>query len=357
MKLIAKIKRNKKSISILFLFPVIVLFKAVLHPSERISHGQETQEKMQRTAGALDSSFFPFLERDDRISCDSITRMLSEDGLHPSKVNAIRRKLMLSDRSCFERHIERFGELFLSRFSEKHVMLHIPKCGGTSICERVIEENSLANPGGNCWKEDFCPYWCGCTDPKPTTCDQLKGWYADFVMNENWLDSFCAHHTYSILLRDPISRTMSHVNHFLNAVASRHDDFYEAKNWRLSLIQFNYMTWAMSASDEIDKNLSNRFTPDEGHLKIAMKRLMEMDYLIDLSHQNKICRDYLFKNAIKISSPIGHANSDGSNYGDDFSHDSFEAMNSLDIELYKFATKLIDVDCLFIATMLDMKTS
>ena len=114
------------------------------------------------------------------------------------------------------------------------------------------------------------------------------------------------------------------------------------------------MTWALSASDEIDNNLSSHFTPDEGNLKIAMERLMEMDYLIDLSHRNKTCRDYLLKNAIKISGPIGHANADGSDYVDDFSHESFEGMNSLDVELYKFATKLIDLDCLFIAKMLDI---
>lgn len=308
-----------------------------------VSNNQKTdiQKKKQRVSN-------------EKIPCDSITGTLSEDDLHPSKVNAIRRKLMLSDPSCFEKHIERFGQLFLSRFSEKHVMLHIPKCGGTSVCERVKEENLLANPGGNCWKEDFCPYWSGCTDPKPTSCDQLKGWYADFVMNENWLDSLCAHHTYSVLLREPTRRAMSHVNHFLNAVAFRDEHLYETKNWRLSLIQSNYMTWALSASNEIDKNLPNRFTPDEGHLKIAMERLMEMDYLIDLNHENKICTDYLFKNAVKISSPIEHANSGGSNYADDFSHDTFQVMNSLDIELYKFATKLIDLDCRFIATMLNI---
>ena len=195
-----------------------------------------TPRAVSQTPRNYDEGLFSFLESNEEISCHSIPELLSNDDLHPSKVNSILRRLMIEDPSCFQSHIELFGQMFQSRIKEKHVMLHIPKTGGTSICQSVQEEGILANPEGNCWKEEFCPYWSGCSDPQPTTCAQLKGWYADFVMNENWLDSYCKHHTYSIVMREPVARTMSHINHFLDAIAARGDEhFAETKNWRLSL--------------------------------------------------------------------------------------------------------------------------
>ena len=316
-----------------------------------------TPRAVSQTPRNYDEGLFSFLESNEEISCQSIPELLSNDDLHPSKVNSIRRRLMIEDPSCFQSHIELFGQMFQSRIKEKHVMLHIPKTGGTSICQSVQEEGILANPEGNCWKEEFCPYWSGCSDPQPTTCAQLKGWYADFVMNENWLDSYCKHHTYSIVMREPVARTMSHINHFLDAIAARGDEhFAETKNWRLSLIQWNYMTWALSASREIDMGGSKRFTPEENHLKFAMKRLMKMDYIIDLNHQDEYCRDYLFQ-AMKIKNTIGHSNSGYAGYADDFPQKSIEATNSLDIELYNFATKLINLDCHFLRLSLGVEGS
>ena len=157
---------------------------------------------------------------EDEILCDSIPQRLLDNELYPSKINSLRRSLMISDPSCFERHFESFKLIFMSRLPLKHVMLHIPKTGGTSVCERVKKEGVLKAPRGNCWRDGFCPLWGWCENPQPTSCDELNRWPDDFVMNENWLDLFyCEHHTYSIMIREPVARTKSHINHFLNVVA------------------------------------------------------------------------------------------------------------------------------------------
>jgi hypothetical protein len=41
---------------------------------------------------------------------------------------------------CFQTHVELFADKFRSRLQKKHVMLHIPKAGGTSICQTVQQE-------------------------------------------------------------------------------------------------------------------------------------------------------------------------------------------------------------------------
>jgi hypothetical protein len=294
---------------------------------------------------------------DARITCDSIPDLLSNYVSEPSKVNEIRRLLMMQHPDCFQNHFVLFAETFNSRLTKKHVMLHIPKAGGTSVCQSVQQGGNLTSTGHNCWKKDFCPFWVGspkCDNPKPTTCLELEGWSEDFVMNENWLDEICHDHTYSIVLRDPVPRTMSHVNNFLRSVANRKDHLADSKNWRLSLIQSNYMTWALSAASEIGKQDPKHFRPMEEHLQIAKSRLLQMDHIVDLSHQDKQCTKQMFE-FMRIKKKIGHSNSAKSaNYTADFSTTSVTASNTLDIQLYDFATRLLAVDCIFIGLVSEM---
>ena len=168
-------------------------------------------------------------------------------------------------------------------------------------------------------------------------------------MNENWLDSYCEHHTYSIMVREPVARTKSHLNYFLDAIAWRDGHLDDTKNWRLSLIQSNYMTWALSAAHEIESNRTKLYYPSDTHLKVAMERLMEMDYLVDFSHADETCRnDFLLRRSLKINNPIMHENAAGYDYATDFPRQYTEATNEHDIELYRLATKIIDHDCHFL---------
>jgi len=155
-----------------------------------------------------------------------------------------------------------------------------------------------------------------------------------------------------------MARTMSHINHFLNAVVSRGEHFYGTTNWRLSLIQPNYMTWALTAfsamntetDTDTDKGTQHQhpsaFHPGEEHLQIAMARIMKMDYIVNLEYPNDTCTSLLLQN-MRIKNEIRHSNSAHVDYTKEFSRVNVAEMNELDIQLYNFANVLIGVDCTF----------
>jgi|AntRauTorckE5430_2_1112549.scaffolds.fasta_scaffold05051_1 hypothetical protein len=282
------------------------------------------------------------------LSCESIPAMIAGK-LRNAQINTLRRKLMLEDLKCFHAHATLFIDIFQSRSLANHVMLHIPKAGGTSVCASVKREGILTTIGGNCWKDDFCPIWCGCEEPQPTTCATINRWSENFVMNENWLDYFCDHHTYSILIREPVARTMSHINHFLNAVVSRRGDhFYGTTNWRSSLIQANYMTWALTAYTADETQHPKLFQPRQEHIPIARSRLMKMDYIVDLSNPDETCR-HLLLHYMRIESELDNSNSAHSNYTEGFRRSDIAALNELDMQVYTFAKSLLEIDCRFLS--------
>ena len=257
---------------------------------------------------------------------------------------------MMHDAKCYNKHITKFVNAFEDRIGIQHIMLHIPKAGGTSVCQQVKKENRLTNSGHNCWKDSFCPLWCGCTSVQPTSCSRIERWKVDFVMNENYLDDFCADRSYSVLIREPVKRAMSHINHLLEAVAYRDGNLEGTRNWRLSLVQANYLTWSLSAYPAFKKDQSvdiRHYEPRGKDLIIAKRRLMQMDYILDLSHENTSCRVQLLR-YLNIENEIGHDNSvGGTSYRHDFREMDLKGMNALDIELYEYATRLIDIDCDF----------
>lgn len=180
------------------------------------------------------------------------------------------------------------------------------------------------------------------------TCDDLSRIEANFVMNENWLDDICDDRIYSVLVREPIRRAISHVNHFLDAVASRgHSHFKNTKGWRLSLIQSNYMTWSFTAGLNMSDRHPKYFRPTDEHMDKAKRRLEGMDFVIDLSYPNEDCNNIIFE-LIGISPFLmGKSNSYGNNYQDKFRQEDYKLMNEFDIDLYAHAHKIIEADCLF----------
>jgi hypothetical protein len=284
---------------------------------------------------------------EDALTCNSIPEFLSNIS-EPSEVNKIRRLLIMEHPDCFQNHFVLFAEKFNSRLMKKHVMLHIPKTGGTSVCQSVKEEGNLTNSKTNCWKLSFGPMWCCIDEPKPTTCLTLKSWSEDFLMNENWLDEFCLDHIYSIIVREPVSRAMSNIDHFMrfHNLFPRPRWLPEFQSWRLSLIQSNYMTWSLSAASEIPKQDPMHFVPKEEHLQIAMSRLLKMDHIVDLSNQDEQCTTQTFE-FMRIQEITKHSNAAKGNYTDNYNMTSIAAMNTLDIQLYDFATRLLAVDCIF----------
>ncbi|GFH52461.1 hypothetical protein CTEN210_08937 [Chaetoceros tenuissimus] len=310
----------------------------------------ETKGSLTRVATNIKS--FPSNNVPPKYTCDM---MKSFDTLSYPQINHLRRSLMMHDAKCYKKHISKFVNAFEERIGLQHIMLHIPKAGGTSVCRQVKKENKLSLSKEareeNCWKDSFCPLWCGCTSVKPTTCSKIEQWDEDFLMNENYLDDFCADRSYSVLIREPVKRAMSHTNHFLDFVNKGH--MKGTKNMLLSLVQANYLTWSLSVYPAFKKDKSvdvRHYEPSEKDLIIAKRRLMQMDYILDLSHENTSCRAKLLR-YLKIENEIGHDNSagggGGSSYTKDFHKSHLKSMNALDIELYEYATRLIDMDCSF----------
>lgn len=283
------------------------------------------------------------------IQCESATSELIAGRLSPFEINKLRRELMMKgDSTCFRKYFQVFAEQFKSRIEMRHVMLHLPKAGGTSICRKVKESGSLNTVGHNCWKDDFCPIWCGCTSPGAVSCEMLNSWkYPDVVMNENWHRSFCNHHTYSILFREPVERTMSHMNHFLEMVDHRKDHFSNSKIWRLSLIQSNYMTWSLSVGQQTGQERHQRYyRPSLDDLEVAKTNLLKMDYLLDLGHGDSKCQERILKH-LRTNGHLERFNKAANDYGPEFRREDLIALNHLDVSLYQFANDLLNLDCRF----------
>ena len=154
-----------------------------------------------------------------KLSCSSIPDLLDDnDKLTPSQqINLLRRKLQITDASCFHQHSSFFNNKFLQRRENNQQSHHTPH----STYPKLVVQASTNIPrnksywltrveNGNCWRDDFYPLWIGCRSIQPTTCKRLEWHYQQLLMNENYLDENCQSHTYSMLLRESISRTTSH---------------------------------------------------------------------------------------------------------------------------------------------------
>jgi len=72
-----------------------------------------------------------------------------------------------------------------------------------------------------------------------------------------------------------------------------------------------------------------------------------MDFVIDLSYPDKDCSNIIFELIGIYPSSIGKSNSRGNNYKRRFRQADYELLNELDIELYAYANKIIEADCIF----------
>jgi hypothetical protein len=289
--------------------------------------------------------------------CELIPELVA-NASHPWTINELRRNLSLFAPSCLSKHFDLFANAFLSRPRHRHLSLHLPKTGGTSLCKIVRKKGVMTSGGHNCWTDQFCPLWCGCTDPKPTSCEDLSNNEYEFVMNENWLDGFCdVGRVYSIIIREPVSRAMSHVNHLLDAVAARgHEHFRNTQGWRLNLAQSNYMTWSLVAHNSSEPSL---FRPRQEHLQEAEETLRKMDFILDLSFPNAECNAVVLQlmGITDSSKGIDRSNSYNNDYKKSYDVLNYELMNALDIHLYKYATTLIEADCTFFLHLVNQNPS
>ncbi len=289
--------------------------------------------------------------------------LLSLSSSDPGEMNRLRRKLALENPSCYEHHFSAFANYTMSRLSsiKKHLSLHIPKSGGTSLCELAKLKNETVGDT-NCWEKDhFLPLWCynqfangdrkewtNEDNNNAATCDEIVRLLPKFIMNENYLDyPLCLRNqVYSILLRDPVDRVMSSERHLMTFQIALHRNDIDTQK-RLAFLRNNYLTWAIaSGTTEHGKRL--RMTPNRKHLELAKDTLSRFDFLLELS-RHAICQEAILHLMGFGEHEIQHLNvkKGALMQNNNFSREQYEAWNSLDIELHQYARDLIELDCEF----------
>ncbi|KAL3770687.1 hypothetical protein ACHAW5_003131 [Stephanodiscus triporus] len=308
------------------------------------------------------------LDRCDRVG------LLLEDA-DPGMINKLRRKLASEDPACFERRFSDFSNHFRHRLdvARKHLNLHIPKAGGTALCQ-LAKRAKKDTPPGNCWQRvHFIPLWYPgfkwlerAGFPKNNTCDVFDEKLKEFTMNENYLDyPLCMNaRLYSILLRRPVDRAMSQERHFM-ATIKKHPNI---TTWnppdviarRLKLIRKNYMTWSLTSGLVASRRKRLEFAPERKHLRVAKDTLSRMDFLLEITPPRSLAElksvdSYRVKCLTTMLKLIGFGNATmtttnvaiGRGQSLQFNRTQYNKWNKLDIELYQYATKLAKLDCDF----------
>ena len=113
----------------------------------------------------------------------------------------------------------------------KMIILHIPKSGGTTVCD-LFKGSKLVHTSMNCWVNADGPEWC-CLNRqlvKQKSCAERKEKDPPITMIERYMDSvpgvpsqtlFCPGTVYGTLLREPIRRVSSHIFNFAKMYSSQ----------------------------------------------------------------------------------------------------------------------------------------
>ena len=282
---------------------------------------------------------------------------------NPGEVNSLRRRLGLEKPRCYAQYLPVFANYTRDRLSKvkSHLSLHIPKTGGTSLCQLARSLNISTPKPNNCFEYyHFKPIWCcfKLEDRKEwidnttlAACDALDNKLSPFTftMNENYLDhALCMNNMiYSVLLREPIERGLSQERH-MRGFHSINPMPPEVFSVRLNLARNNYMTWAIAIGSV---NTSSKVTtlPDRELLEVAKSTLLKLDFLLDpLSARNQKCTSAILNLMNFQGTTLPHTNKAKTpKLPQNVTRDQYIEWNALDIELYEYAKKLMELDCNF----------
>ena len=285
---------------------------------------------------------------------------------NPGEVNRLRRILAMENPTCYVRYLPVFANYTRNRLNtvKNHLMLHIPKTGGTALCQEAkLLNKQVPEESVNCWeRQHFYPMWCcgiftdrkGWLDDKDSAnttsvCDVLDHKLPLFTMNENYLDHpLCLNNRIqSALLRDPIERVLSHVEN-LGRISEHRQQLGEIYSARLRLARNNYMTWALSVGSIVGQSKVRRL-PDRELLEVAKSILLQLDFLLELSNANQNCNHITLR--LMGFRVMPHKNNRHHIKRPKMLHNitrkQYAEWNALDIELYQYAQKLMEIDCDF----------
>lgn len=297
-------------------------------------------------------------------SCDYVgEQFIDNNTTNTTNFNKLRRNVALSQPECFEEHFDRFAEALFARKGLKQLNLHIPKTGGTSLCELAHRNHNYsysAYPSSACWPNSMPSWWYFGLTGHHLTCQALQhltsrssagggtsGW--DYVANERWLDHpMClSHHAYSITLREPVSRAMSHIQHTKRDEAVSGNTMKE----RWPIMKSNYITWSLVSGRS---NLpAPQYVTTMMDLQPAKDILSSFDYILALDSQSQ-CDEVIYRMMGMKDTKIGHAmKAPSSSYNSNYNETEYEALNQVDIRLYEYAQELRRVDCDFFLRLKD----
>lgn len=284
-------------------------------------------------------------------------------GANPGSINRQRRLLAASSAECYDRLLPHFVRNFRRRLdgTKRHLILHVPKTGGTTLCHLAKDsgfEVLTDGRGVNCWDERrFYPLWIwgefwdrpsfdngGRSGVAASFCESFDSELPQLVMNENYLDHpLCTRERiYSILVRDPVERTMSHERHLL---AKRDRMSQRDFEGRLSLARNSYVTWSLSHGLVGRGTGEVNAVPSREHLEVAKDALLNFDFVMDMT-SGAVCTSQSLKLMGLGADPLGRHNANkGGDFAAPLDRDQYESLNVLDAELYEFAKKLMQIDC------------
>ena len=289
----------------------------------------------------------------------------------PGEVNTLRRTTGLANPVCYTKYLPLFAEYTRKRIEhiKNHLVLHIPKAGGTSLCDLATSLKKDTPTSNNCWERDhFYPLWC-CKnfDERPSihlvennnSCHAFDQTLPKFTMNENYLDyPLCLNERlYSVILREPISRVKSHFKH-LNYIYRDCNRCGRSKTKpsiyqdRLSLGLNSYQTWALAVGSMSGTPDKVRVVPRYELLQVAKDTLFQLDYILDPISQSGVCTNVIVSLMMGEDTGLPHSNDGGRLQGStkqqhNITEVQYKEMNELDIELHEFAVKLMELDCEF----------
>ena len=301
-------------------------------------------------------------DNDDRKEeCTLLPDLSSFD--NPGEVNSLRRTLGLEKPTCYTQYLPVFENYTRIRLSnvKQHLSLHIPKTGGTSLCQLARSHNISTPKTNNCYEfYRFNPIWCcfkfgdrQAWHHKNGTlaCDALDNKLSNFAftMNENYLDHpLCMNDKiHSVLLREPIERGLSQERH-VRGFNSQNPMLPNVLSVRLNMTRNNYMTWAL-AIGSINTTSKVTTKPDRDLLEVAKTTLLQLDFLYDpLSSRDEECNSAILKLMNFNSTKLQHTNKAKTpKLSENITREQYTEWNALDIELYQYATKLMELDCNF----------
>ena len=191
---------------------------------------------------------------------------------------------------------------------ERTLILHIPKSGGSTLCnalrraERDIS-NSTVSSGErtNCWEPYDGPLWCcpNIVSIEERTCQQRRMYNHQYAMIERHMDTdsktgevlLCAGVKYVAILREPVSRAVSHVHHFVSVLPRIRDWLFRTPSPVVCRF-FDHLDRISPYSDESGSLVKTVFGTN---MKTNFKSLEKDFYSINSFTSNYITRMVLGK--------------------------------------------------------------